>query len=496
MNRKNLIIASVLIASIVLVVNLISKKLSFRIDLTDDNIYTLSKASYDILEDLDTPVTIKAYFSEQLPPNIIKVKTDLEDYLVEYANVSSDMVAYEIVSTNDDESEKEAMKSGLQPVMLNIREKDKITQKKAFLGLVIQSEKGKDVIPYISPSMSLEYTLTTSIKKVSNSDKPKLAFITGHGEPTMEKYNELNKNLSVLYDLTELRIEPNTKIDKNIKTLIVNATKDSIPEYEFAKYDEFLKNGGNIYIGINAVDGDFSKAQGIPVTTRLETWLAKKGIKVENKFVMDQKCNSVSVQRKQGYFSMSTQVRFPYLPIISNFSDHPITKGLENVALKFASPISYNGDSTNIFTPIMFSSKNSKIVSTPLYFDVNKKWSTSDFGQRDIPIAAALKLATGGKMVIVTDGDFALSEGRGRVNPDNINLAVNSIDWISDDTGLIQMRTKAITSRPIDEMEDSTKAFIKYLNLLLPIILLIIYGLVRYQMNRTKRKFLKIERYA
>ena len=64
---------------------------------------------------------------------------------------------------------------------------------------------------------------------------------------------------------------------------------------------------------------------------------------------------------------------------------------------------------------------------------------------------------------------------------------VNSIDWLSDDTGLIELRTKGITSRPIKELNDSTKGLIKWINFLMPIILIIVYGLIRMQINHNKR---------
>jgi hypothetical protein len=64
---------------------------------------------------------------------------------------------------------------------------------------------------------------------------------------------------------------------------------------------------------------------------------------------------------------------------------------------------------------------------------------------------------------------------------------VNSIDYLSDDTGLIDLRTKGVTSRPIDQIEGSTKTFLKYLNFLLPIILIIAFGVVNAQRNRIRR---------
>ena len=131
MDRKKLTIISVLLIAIVLVVNIISKKISFRLDFTEDNIYTLSNATKDILKNIEEPVTVKAYFSEQLPPNIIKIKNDVNDFLIEYSNTSNDMLVFEFVNTDaGKEAEEEAMKNGIRPVMLNIREKYKYNKQK------------------------------------------------------------------------------------------------------------------------------------------------------------------------------------------------------------------------------------------------------------------------------------------------------------------------------------------------------------------------------
>ncbi len=91
--------------------------------------------------------------------------------------------------------------------------------------------------------------------------------------------------------------------------------------------------------------------------------------------------------------------------------------------------------------------------------------------------------------MLVSDGDFAITGSQRGVQlpKDNINLVVNSVDWLSDDTGLIDLRTKEVTSRPVRELSEGTRSLLKWLNFLLPIILVIIYGLFRMQVNRNKR---------
>ena len=92
--------------------------------------------------------------------------------------------------------------------------------------------------------------------------------------------------------------------------------------------------------------------------------------------------------------------------------------------------------------------------------------------------------------MLISDGDFAVG-GEGnqsqQVQQDNVNLMVNAIDYLSDDTGLIELRTKGVTSRPLDQIEDSKKSLLKYVNFLLPILLIVIFGILRMQRNRNLR---------
>jgi ABC-type uncharacterized transport system involved in gliding motility auxiliary subunit len=70
---------------------------------------------------------------------------------------------------------------------------------------------------------------------------------------------------------------------------------------------------------------------------------------------------------------------------------------------------------------------------------------------------------------------------------DNVSLFVNAVDFLSDDTGLIDLRTKEITSRPLQALEDGQRNLLKWLNFLLPIILVLIFGLIRFQYRRNQR---------
>ena len=498
MKRSALQTRVILIFVILILVGFLSTRFSFRLDFTGDKRYTLSQATKDILESLDDPVTITAYFSKELPPNVAETRTDFKDLLIEYVNRSGGNVVYEFIDpTQDEEVERKAQQAGIQPVMINVREKDQVKQQKAYLGAVMKMGDQSETIPFIQPGAAMEYTLSSSIKKLSVSEKPKIALLQGHGEPARGALQQVISVLSVLYDVETVEISDTAAIPSTYRTLAIIAPEDSFANIELQRLDEFIINGGNILVAINKVNGDLSTSRGTPVNTGLEAWLREKGVEVEDKFVMDAQSGSVTVAQRQGFFTINTPVQFPYLPLISNFADHPISKGLERVMLPFASPLTFSStDTTTKSTILAKTSKKANTSAANTFFDIMKNYTQNDFPLSSLPVAVAIEGKLIGdriaKMVVFGDGDFAVN-GEGReyqqLQPDNVSFMVNAIDWLSDDTGLNELRTKAVTSRPIkEELEDNKKTMVKYTNFLLPIILIILYGFVRSQLRRRARK--------
>ena len=494
-NKKSINTQILLVFAILLVINVLSDKFFFRLDFTSDNRYTLSQATKNILKSLDEPVTVTAYFTEDLPPDIAVVRRDFKDLLVEYANISHGNVVYEFVDPNKDpQIEQKAFQSGVRPVMINTREKDEATQKKVFLGAVIQKGEDSEVLPFIQPGAAFEYDLSSSIKKLTAKNKPVIGLVQGYGSPSMNSMPQAMKLLEVLYTVEPVNLNDSAVNLQKYKTIAIIAPKDTIPESALAKLDKYLAGGGNLYIAMDRVEANLQTAQGTVLNTGLEKWLADKGLVVEPDFVVDASCGSIGVQQRTGAFNFTTNVKFPYLPIIVTFADHPITSGLEQVIMPFASSIKYTGDTANVFTPIAMSSEKSGTQSAPLYFDINKKWRDPDFPMSNIPVGVTLQGNLVGSnpssIVLFSDGEFAVNgEGQNqkRVSEDNVNLMVNSIDWLSDDTGLIELRTKGVTSRPLDQIEEGKKAFLKWLNFLLPIFLVLLYGIFRMQRKRSIR---------
>ena len=495
MKKSTVIVRLTVFMLILVVINLISSKLYFRLDFTEDKRYTLSDATLDILENLDDVITVKAYFSEDLPTQLISNRQDFEDLLLEYENRSEGNIVFEFISPNDNEEiEQEAQQSGIQPIVVNVTEKDQVQQLKAYMGAVLMMGEKKEIIPLVQPGVNMEYDLTTSIKKISVDDKGKVALLQGHGEPTVQEVAQLAQQLAVLYDVEAYTISDADEIPAYFKAVVIINPTDTIPLAHFTKIDNYMTQGGSVFLSHSNLNGDLSTGQlSVGNDIGIRGWLSRKKVNMGNQFVIDSNSGTVTVQQQNGMFNFRSQIKFPYFPRINNFTDHPTTKGLEDIMLPFVSALTYSGtDSLVSFTPLLLTSEASGFAATPGAVNINKKWSQNDFNQGEQVVALALDGPLGGsvdsRLVVISNGSYVINGNPPQqISEDNVNFTSNAIDWLSDDTGLIDLRTKGISVRPLEAVEDSTREMLKYGNVLGPILLILIYAFVRRQRNQMKR---------
>ncbi len=484
---------------VVALLNLVAGEWFFRLDYTEDGQYTLSDATISILEDIEEPVHIKAYFTEDLPENITRARQDFKDLLIEYNSHADGNIVYEFINPNEnEESKNKAMQEGIQPVMIDVRENDERTQKQAFFGAIVQYGEEKEIIPFIQPGGAMEYALTTSIKKVASTDKPVIGILTGHGELGKDRLIQVSSHLEMLYEVREFEID-SAGIPSFYKAIAMVRPTDTLNPAHLTALDNYLAQGGSVFLAYNPVNPDLQTSFVTKKDIGLNGWLAQKGINVDEALVTDANCGQITVTQQRGMFRMQNNINFPYFPIVTSFGDHSAVKGLEGVVMQFPCPMAYSGDTAIKFTALAMSSEKSGTQGLPTYLDIQKQWTAADFGAPDQVLAGVLEGKIVGdqpsRLVVVTDGDLADNGEQGQqrqVQADNVNLVANSIDWLSDDSGLIDLRTQGVNYRPLDEIEDGTKTFLKYGNFLAPILLVMLYGFIRFQ----RRKAIRLRRQA
>ncbi|GAB4421373.1 MAG: Gldg family protein [Bacteroidia bacterium] len=489
-----------LFAGIFLALNLLLYRAYVRLDFTADRRYTLSPSTREIIRNLDQPVTITAYFSDNLPPQLATVGNDLRDLLAEYRSVSGGNVVFAFVDpTDDEEKEAEAARAGIATLEIRSREKDQIKFQTGYMGAIIQTGGQQEVIPQFPGTSGMEYLLSSNIRKLTRSDKPRVGFIQGHGEPGLDELLQVQQELTTLYEVDTLSLRADAWAA--CKTLVLLAPSEPIPADELAQLDRFLAGGGRLFIGLNTVNGDLQGQRPWDrVATGLDGWLSAKGVLVEQAFLIDQQSATLTMQRpvRQGPFVITQQIPIPFyfFPFIRDFVEHPVTQGLEQVLMQFASPITIVDSDSNLrITPLAYSSANTGKQAPPAFFNPEQQWTQADFANGRQVVAAAIEGRMGGaseaQIVLVSDGDFPLNAGGQPTLPDNVYLLANAIDWLTDDTGLIELRTRGVDARPLDKLvgddQDVERDIFKVAIFLLPLVIVIAFGLLRSQRRKTRR---------
>ena len=95
------------------------------------------------------------------------------------------------------------------------------------------------------------------------------------------------------------------------------------------------------------------------------------------------------------------------------------------------------------------------------------------------------------RILVVGDGNFFQDAYLG-LDPTNVVFALNAIDWLAQDEGLISIRSRVVTERPLSEVGNATRKVIKALNLVGPSILVIIIGTLVWQYKRMRKRAMEI----
>ena len=162
---------------VIVLINIVGITLFFRADLTRDKIYSLSPASQEVVATLSEPLSIKVFFSKDLPAPHNNTGRFLRDLLEEYAAKNKKYFNYTFYNVTPeegtlmgktDENRDMAKNYGIQPIQIRIMENDEIKFKNAYMGLVIIHGDLIEKIEAITTTNGLEYQLTTAIQKMNN----------------------------------------------------------------------------------------------------------------------------------------------------------------------------------------------------------------------------------------------------------------------------------------------------------------------------------------
>lgn len=495
-DKKTFITYIAIVSAILIILNIVSRNIFFRWDLTENKMYSLSDSSKSIVKKIDDRLTMKVYFSDNLPGEYGNNRRYLQDILEEYSAYSNGNIFFEIVTNLDDEkTQEDAQKSGIQPVQLQVIENDKLEVKRVYMGMVFLYEDERETIPVIQTTTGLEYEITTKIKKLVDVDKATIAFAKISNQDIVKNEN-LSQILRERYTVQNANL--NQEILNNTSLLLMNGVEDSLSNNEYQNLSDYISNGGNLLITQNRIKTDLSTQQANIIESNIFTLLDSYGLYIQPNLVLDRNCGKVNVQQNLGFLRIPVPMDYPFLPVIQKKylnKDIVMVNGLESLRLMFPSEIILD-DSISNAIPLFTSSNQS--TSMEEFFNLNPSPDSNPSFQQlneNGKILGAIADSTNynignGRVILISDSKFMADDGGGAAGENHIFI-MNAIDYLLGDQELIALRSREITNRPLIELEDNAKTKWKWINILLPTILVIAFGIYRMRREASRSKMLE-----
>ncbi|RMF61409.1 MAG: ABC transporter [Bacteroidetes bacterium] len=492
-----------LVGAILVLLNLIGLNLFARLDLTDDDVYSLSPASIRVVEQLEDPVTFKVFFTPDLPAPYSSTRRFLRDKLDDYRAYGGQKVQYTFVDpASDAELQEEADRYGIPPVQIQVIENDNLQIKNAYMGLAILYGGEREIIPVVEDLSTLEYDITSALIKLTRERTPIVGFLTGHGEPVLaQDMPALDRALRRNYDVRRVALEDSV-LTPRPDVLLVVAPEDSLPEAHLRALDAYLMDGGKAGFLVNRVAADLQMGQATELTTGLEGLLETYGIRVAPNLVMDRQSSSLTVQRSLGGFIVQQAIEYPFLPVVTRFNpDHPMVNRLREVALYYASAIDTSAAVPEgvVCDPLLLSSPQSSLQEGFFFIQPMPNQPIPPLRDGPYVLAAACtgtfpsayepgRTSAPTRLAVVGDGDFVNARLMGSEMPGNVSFVLNMVDWLAQDDDLLAIRTKTIAPRPLLPVSEAVRPWIKYANMLGPVLLVLLFGLFRWRSRRQRAR--------
>lgn len=380
----------------------------------------------------------------------------------------------------------------------------------------------------------LEYKLSSALFRLIRSDKPNIVFIKGHGELIPEQTSDLRRDLRPYYNFTYLALDSVFRINPEVDLVIVARPRGPFSEPDKFKLDQYIMKGGKVIFLIDPLNATLDSMRlsrdymPVPYDLNLDDLLYRYGARVEPNLVLDLECSRIPLQ--VGMVGNNPQYdlfSWYYHPAVQAQANHPMVKNLNRINFDFPASIDTIQTKTPVTKTILLtSSEYSRLQYPPVQigFDILRyepdpgKFNkgpqslalllegrfSSNYENR-VPQVFLDSLKARGEafqpiseptaVLVVSDGDVirnpynqVTNEAKAlgyniydRRQYANKEFALNMIEYLLDQRGLIEARSRDVRLRLLDKVRvDEEKTFWQSLNLGLPILLLVLFGIGFY----------------
>jgi len=498
MKKKFAISITVVTVFIVLVVvNFLASRHYERIDLTEKGMYTLAPATKSILDDLTDVVTIRVYFSFNVPPALLSLRRNAEDVLNEFKSVGGDHLRIEYIdpATNPADMQRAHMQ-GIAPVELNVIEHDRRELIKVYLGMTVMHGDRLQALPVVQTAANLEYRLAQAILKVSTQEELAIGW-WAQGEdkfPVGGGYAGLKRLLEERYSVKEIGSDYGHLLDpKTISTLIV-ASPGELGEDELQAVDQYIIKGGSLVALVDrwAIS---EKLKAKPRATNITKLLAKYGIEVPLDMVMDESSAMAAFSGQMATY----HVPYPLWLRVSTKDlsmEDPITAELSSLTIPWASSINAAGESKGRTLEVLAHSSPFAVAATGENPTIDPEAAAKVLRESNEHESYALAVrmkdaSSGAEIIAVGSGRFAQDNFLARF-PQNIAFIENAVDALAIGERLIGIRSRIGTERPIAAMNAGERMSLKLINVFVGPAAVIIIALIVIAVRRMRRRRVRL----
>ncbi len=534
MNKKIQHICIVFI--VLLLVNFVGDKLYKRIDITQDKRYTLSSVTTNLVDSLATPLLISVYLEGDFPSEFKRLQIETRQFLEEL-KARNGYIHFRFV--NPDNFREQLIKKGMIPSQLTVEEEGKLSEAIIFPWAEISYKNKKEIVSLLPNTTfktqeeqlqnaieKLEYSFASSFDLITKKTKKKIAVLAGNGELDDIYLYSILTRLKSKYRLAKFTLD-STKNNpqKTLKELteydlaFIAKPTERFTENEKFVLDQYINKGGRSIwmIDTNIADTDSLYNEGkmlaFPRDLNLTDLLFSYQVRINNKLVQD--LYSAKIPLATG--NTGNQTQFQHLnwffhPLVNGHPNHPITKNIAPVRFQFTTQIDVLKGGIKK-TPLLISSELTKKIGTPNFIELQsiaKEPQQQEYNGGAQLLAVLLEGTFSSayknrvkpfntdnfisdkhsnKMIVIADGDigknqilkgkpYDLSKDKWTgAHYGNKEFIFNAVDYLLDDIGLINLRSKTLQINLLDKQKAySEKRFWQFLNIILPIAIFIILG--------------------
>ena len=388
----------------------------------------------------------------------------------------------------------------------------------------------------------LEYSIAEGLNKITKAKQKKIAVIKGNGELQDILMAKFLLQVRESYHIGPFTLDSVAKnpigsleaLEKYDLAVIAKPT-ETFTDAEKQVLDQFIINGGKTLWLIDQVTAEMDSLYdssgatlAYPKDLKLNDMFFKYGIRINPDLVKDEQGSPIKLATgEQGSATQFQEFNWKFAPQVYPNSLHPIVKNLGGIKFDFANPIDTLKNAIKK-TILLQSSQYSKKLGTPTEINLNivaEETSPNDYlNKGNIPLSVLLEgsfhsmfenrvlpfeqktfQAAGkeNKMIVVSDGDLIKNQLDKNFQPvelgydqrsgnlyDNKDFLINCVNYLLDDTGLINIRSKDLDLPLLDKekvYENYTRTQI--LTIGLPILILALFGVVFTFLR--KRKYSK-----